>query len=85
MYLSEDNKQDTPDTHATMMNIYKKIMDECIIKENYLTVWEETYVFENQYIFALYVHLMKSVSFTLNKRKYREIGAPTYKKNVQMV
>ena len=37
-YLRKDNNQDEPDTHANMINIYQKLMDEYILKENDPTV-----------------------------------------------
>ena len=38
-YLFEDKKNDAPDTHAHMMNLYQKLTNETIIKANGSTAW----------------------------------------------
>ena len=40
-YLSVDSKQNAPDTHSHMNNLYQKIIDAYTMKTNYSIVWEE--------------------------------------------
>ena len=40
-YLSEYNKQDTPDTNTHIINICEKLMYKYIVKANKSTLWYE--------------------------------------------
>ena len=68
-----------------MENIYQKLMDEYIIKENNSTVCEENIGFTKQYIRELAVYLMKIVLLTLKMSIYKSIGTPGDTKYFYMV
>ena len=57
-YISDDNEQDTCDSHDHMFHILKKLFDSRILGCVMSTVWEDTVGCAKQNIFGVAIYLM---------------------------
>ena len=81
-YISDDNEQDTCDSHAHMDHLFKKKLESGRLVSGKSTVWEYTDDCENQYMCALSIYLMTVLSSSYGVIMDRAINAPVHGKNV---
>ena len=82
LFLSGDSKQDADTTTTHSKRLISLIKNKKVLTTSLRTIWENTDVFAEQYIFASALYLMSVISQTYSLIIDRGISAPGHGKEV---
>ena len=82
-YISDDNEQDSCDSHAHMFHLLNKLFDSGILVCVMSILWEDTDGCAKQYMRDLAIHLMAVISSSYGIIMDHAISAPDHGNNVQ--